>query len=300
MSAPSADAPPLDLAVLTAVASLRDADVPNPDILCLLGTGIDVLPSELVEELKSVSLSDIPGVPEMWRGCVLGYGSVLSKDSHRATVWVLEDVGLDTPEAPHASAEPAFATGFPCWMAAFAGATLLIHTSAAGALVGANIQAGQLAVIRDHINLSGASPLHALGESKLGPLFPDVSQLHSPCLRREALDFALGEGLELMEVVVACAAPVSLATPAERDWFRTAGADIWIQGIANPLLAAAHAGLKVLALTAVTADSGHTTDIPAMLAASSDAAPRMSALIAGVFPAAVSFASRTGPTKGNA
>lgn len=290
-------APPLDTAVLLAVASLRDAGVPNPDILFLLGTGADVLPKTVVESLTPISLVDLPGIPEMWMGCTLRFGSLPAGPGTVATVWVLDDVGLDTPVKP---GEVPFERGFPCWLAANAGASLLIHTSAAGALAGSGLTPGELAVVRDHINLSGSTPLYALGESKLGPLFPDVSQLHSPLLRQEALDFAQADGIALTEVTVACAAPVSLATPAERDWFRVVGADAWIQGLANPLLAAAHAGLSALALTAITADSDGATDIPAMLVASTEAAPKMVSLLERVLPAAANFVMRPSSQQENA
>mgnify|MGYP003653721382 CR=1 FL=1 len=278
-------ASPLDALVLQAAAALRDGGVPDPDVLCLLGTGTEALPFAFTAELTSVALHPIGGMPDLWREASLSFGLLDDGAGGTATIWVLDDLGLDAPMEP---GEPAFARGFPVWLAAYCGASLLLHTSAAGNL-GAGPKAGTLAVLRDHINLSGATPLHALGMSKLGPLFPDVSNLHIGTLRQEAVQLASQQGIALAEVVAACAAPVSLATPAERAWFLKAGAEIWIQGLANPLLAAAHAGLSALALTAITAEGDGPTDIPAMLSASSEAAPKMAALLHSLTPAIVRF-----------
>jgi hypothetical protein len=45
-----------------------------------------------------------------------------------------------------------------------------------------------------------------------------------------------------------------------------------------------------MALTAITAEGDGPTDIPAMLVASSEAAPKMAALLHSLTPAIVSFA----------
>lgn len=279
-------ASPLDALVLRAAAALRDAGVPDPDVLCLLGTGTDALPFAFTAELTPMALDGIDAIPELWRGASLSFGQLDDGSGGNATIWVLDDLGLDAPMEP---GEAAFVRGFPVWLAGSCGASLLIHTSAAGTL-GNELRAGNLAVLRDHINLSGSTPLYALGESKLGPLFPDVSNLHTAGLRQQACDLAKQQGLVLTEVIAACAAPVSLATPAERTWFEKAGAEVWIQGLANPLLAAAHAGLSVMALTAITAEGDGPTNIPAMLSASSEAAPKMAALLHSLTPAIVRFA----------
>ena len=279
-------ASPLDALVLNTTAALRDAGVPDPDVLCLLGTGADALPFAFTAELTSLALDGIDAIPALWRDARLSFGQLDDGFGGNATIWVLDDLGLDAPMDPE---EAAFVRGFPVWLAGSCGASLLIHTSAAGTLRD-GLRAGNLAVLQDHINLSGSTPLYALGESKLGPLFPDVSTLHTAGLREKAGELAKQQGIELAEVIAACAAPVSLATPAERAWFQKAGAEVWIQGLAGPLLAAAHAGLSAMALTAITAEGDGPTDIPAMLGASSVAAPKMAALLHSLTPAIVRFA----------
>ena len=85
--------------------------------------------------------------------------------------------------------------------------------------------------------------------------FPDQSQLHHAGLRLRARDHARRQGIPLSETTAACLIGPSLATPAELAWLKTTGAGVAVQGLADPLIAAAHAGLATLALVALT-DSG--------------------------------------------
>jgi purine nucleoside phosphorylase len=68
-----------------------------------------------------------------------------------------------------------------------------------------------------------------------------------------------------------------MSTPAERRWWRTAGASVAIQDLTPPLLAAAHAGLSVVALSAVV-DAG-SDDIPTVLLRAERAVPQIEELV---------------------
>jgi len=246
---------PLDLAVRGAWRDLQGRDVERPQSLLLLGTGVGLLPKRL-SSATTVSLSSVEGVPAAWRGARLHSGLL---QGHRT--WLLEDA---TGEPKDASGAAAWERAFPVWLAAVAGARLLVHASAGSALVpeptadadeAGGLRAGQLALACDHLNLSGGTPLLGLGESTLGPLFPDVSRLHHPGLRRAAKRRAAKSGIDAAEAVVACTAGPSVETAAEKTYLARAGADVVVQGLAAPLLAAAHAGLATLAIVAV-ADRG--------------------------------------------
>jgi purine-nucleoside phosphorylase len=235
---------PLDTAVRSTARSLREQDVPAPDVLFLLGTGRGQLPSEL-EEKGSVPLA---GAPLPWAEETLSYGRL-----GRSSVWILEDLG-DDPRFP--PADP-WRAGFPVWLAAHCGATLLVHTSAGSLLHGGRpeLEPGGFALVSDHLNLSGFTPLQGLGESTLGPLFPDISQLHHEGLRLATLERAAGLGIRTGEAILACTSGPSLETAAERAWFASTGADVAAQMLSAPIHSAAHAGLAALFIVAVT-DAG--------------------------------------------
>jgi len=139
-------------------------------------------------------------------------------------------------------------------------------------------------LVRDHINFSGKTPLVGLGESRLGPLFPDTARLHHEGLRAGALKLARKLGVPLVEAIAACTPGPALDTPAEREWWSRAGADVAVQNIATPYLACAHAGLALLSVVAVT-DSGEGMENMAGIVQQADKlAPALEELLQSLAP----------------
>ena len=235
----------LDEAVDSAWAALS-AELPEPGILLLMGTGLGGLPGSLQGERRR-SLDNVPGIPRIWREAQLVAGRFGGVDA-----WVLEDAPGDLEfgegGAPH---DPPWARTFPAWLAAAAGAQVCVVTAGCGS-VSERVPCPSLVVVGDHLNLSGRTPLEGLGETRLGPLFPDQSTVLHAGLRERALQLAGERGINLREVVVAGTLGPALATPAERSWYRAAGADVFSQEFSAHVMTCAHAGLATLALLAVT------------------------------------------------
>jgi len=267
----------LDEAVEHTNALLDDAEVPAPDLLLLMATGVDLF-AENLRDPRTIELAGFAEVPERWRSQPLIVGGLGA-----SSVWLIDDVSAE-PGAPERAPWQA---GFPIWLAAAGGASVCVHTSAGSPLPasasepGASaVPSGGFALVRDHINLSGDSPLRGLGESRLGPLFPDQSHVHHLGLRRAALEHAERLGLQACEAIAACTAGPTLETAAERRMLRTLGAEVSVQGLAAPLITAAHAGLAVLALVAVTdAFDAETTDVARLLEHAASAQPALEDLL---------------------
>lgn len=272
----TSDEHPLDVSVRTTLAGL--AGVAEPRALFLLGTGAGLLPMRL-KNMTRTGLSAVPGVPEAWRGVDLHAGTLDGLDC-----WILEDApGPQDRGALPAADEPAWVRGFPCWLAAEAGAAVLVHASAGASLV-ERIPPASLALLSDHVNLSGRTPLLGLSASKLGPLFPDLTRLHHAELRARALAIAGGIGLAAHEAVAAASPGPALETPAERRFFARAGADVVVQGLEGPLLAGAHAGLAVLAIVCVTDRGEGEVDLAQIVAAAERIAPGLEDLLVRLAP----------------
>ena len=260
-----------DERVFGAAAGLAERGVPGPHALFLLGTGTGVLPGRL-ENGRRIPLSHAPGVPASWSEALLHYGELES-----LPVWLIEDAPEDAPDG-----EPPWAAAFPVWLAAAAGAVSLVHTAAGSALdLGADSLAlGTLALVSDHLNLSGATPLVGLGKTRLGPMFPDQTQLHDRRLRAQALAIAARLGLAAREVVAVGTLGPAIETPAERRWFAHAGGAVAVQRLATTLLAAAHAGLGALCVVAVTHAGDGPVDIARTASISAELAPALDDLLA--------------------
>jgi purine-nucleoside phosphorylase len=215
--------PTLDDVVFPLRERLRGVGVADPDVLLFLGTGVGFLPSRL-DQAMELELGELLPDGEPWSAQVLRTGVLAG-----AQVWCVEDVSGDP--AGFEVEEP-WMRALPVWLAASAGCSVAVHTSAASALSPAAPRRG-LAVVSDHLNVSGASPLLGLGESKLGPLFPDLSRLYHEGLRGAAAQRAAALGIELPEVVAACTLGPALETAAERRMLATLGADVAVPDLAS-------------------------------------------------------------------
>ena len=256
--------------VFEACAALTERGALAPHALFFLGTGAGVLPGRL-EAAGRLPLAVADSTPAAWRETLLHFGHLGG-----LPVWLIEDAPLDTD-----GTEPAWERAFPVWLAAAAGAVTLVHTSAGSALDtgAASLPVGTLALVSDHLNLSGSTPLVGLGNSRLGPMFPDQTLLHDRALRTSARGVCERLGLSAREVVAAGTVGPSLETPAERRWFTRAGAEVSVQRLATTLIAAAHAGLGTLAVVLVTHSGDGPIDIARVAATSTELAPALDDLL---------------------
>ncbi len=267
-------------------AALKDAEsrrIPAPAALLFLATGVGTLPASLRSAAR-LPLGRLAGAPDAWRDALLHTGELGG-----STVWILEDApGAPDEGANRPFGEPPWVRAFPCWLAAQAGAAVCVHTSAGAALspaeAGESVDAGSIALVTDHINLSGRSPLVGLGDSKLGPMFPDTSTLHHAALRAEAAAILRKLGVPFGQTIAACTLGPSLETAAERAYWSRTGAGVAVQNLADPLLACAHAGLAVLSIVAVTDRGEGVQDMRRIVAEVEKLAPALDDLLVRLGP----------------
>jgi xanthosine phosphorylase len=123
------------------------------------------------------------------------------------------------------------------------GTRLLVLTNASGAIDPA-IAPGAIAVITDHINMLGTNPLTGPNDERIGPRFPDMTEVYDTALRQliEASGEALG--LDLAHGVYLATPGPSFETPAEIRAFRALGADLVGMSTVPEAILARHAGLR--------------------------------------------------------
>lgn len=139
----------------------------------------------------------------------------------------------------------------PVYLLKALGALRLVVTNAAGAL-NPRFAPGEVMLIEDHLNFTGANPLTGANDDRLGLRFPDMSRAYDPELRERACNAAKAARLKLRRGVYAGISGPSLETSAERRWLRAAGADAVGMSTVLEVIAARHAGLAVLGLSAIT------------------------------------------------
>lgn len=154
---------------------------------------------------------------------------------------------------------------FPVRVMQELGIKILIISNAAGG-INPEFKEGDIMLIADHINLTGSNPLVGPNEDSWGIRFPDMIQAYDENLIKIAVNSALEVGLHLRKGIYAGLKGPSLETPAEIRFLRTIGADAVGFSTVMEVIAAIHAGMRVLGLSVITNINDPDTPIPATIA----------------------------------
>ena len=131
------------------------------------------------------------------------------------------------------------------------GAKILILTNASGGL-NPSFTAGDIMLITDHINLTGANPLIGPNEDSWGVRFPDMSRAYNQELITIAESTAATAGIHLQKGIYAGLTGPSLETPAEVKFLQTIGAAAVGFSTVLEVIVAIHSAMRVLALSTIT------------------------------------------------
>jgi purine-nucleoside phosphorylase len=232
---------PYDLSV--AAADLLRADgAGRPDLVVIVGSGLaGALASLRID--GEVAFRDLPGLAEAG---VSGHeGRVLIGDLAGARTVVFSG-RLHAYEGHDLGT-----TVQPVRIAARLEARALILTCAAGG-IRADLTAGSLALVSDHLNPSGEDPLRGPHDARLGHMFPSMVDAYDPDLRRRLARAATVVDSSLPEAVYARVPGPAYETPADIRALRTLGADLVGMSIVPEVIAARQADLAVAAIAVVT------------------------------------------------
>lgn len=230
LDVPGAD--PREIAAEAAAVIAERTGVKTHEIALTLGSGWGQAAGSIGELVAEIPASDIPGF------------SKPALDGHTGTI-----KSIKLPSGAHAliiGARTHFYEGHgvrrvvhSVRTAAAAGAEIMVLTNGAGGL-NPNWSPGTPVLIRDHINLTAASPLE-------GATFVDLTDLYSERLR------GVVQGLETLDegVYVQFRGP-HYETPAEVKMAGIIGGDIVGMSTALEAIAAREAGMEILGLSLIT------------------------------------------------
>lgn len=139
----------------------------------------------------------------------------------------------------------------PIRVLAALGVKTVVLTNACGG-VNLDFKPGDLMLISDHINYSGANPLIGPNMDEFGPRFPDMSDLYTASLRTAIKEKAQENGISLREGVYAMYSGPNYETPAEIRMFRILGADTVGMSTVPEALVAGHCGMQVVGVSCIT------------------------------------------------
>jgi len=247
-----------------------------PDVAVILGTGLGGLADEMRVATR-IPYEDIPGFPlstvESHAGRLLlgtlGGRQVVAMQGrfHRYEGHSLQQIA------------------FPVRVLHALGARFLVVSNACGGMHPL-WSPGDLMLIADHINLLGDNPLVGPNDDRLGPRFPDMSEPYDAGLRALARAVALERGIPLREGVYVAVPGPNLETRAEYRMLRTLGADVVGMSTVPEVIAAVHAGMRVLGLSIITdqcfPDALEPATVERIIAVARAAEPNLTTLIRGV------------------
>ena len=265
---PSAN--PYDLAETAAEAIKERFGLTGIDAAFVLGSGWSAAADDLGEAVGECELAELPGFA---KPVVVGHGGRLR---------IVRTAGgkiaaIFTGRTHYYEGRGVAAVVHGVRTVAAAGAGTIVLTNGCGGL-NPDWPPGTVVLLRDHLNLTGATPL-------VGATFVDLTEAYSLRLRALArtVEPALPEG------VYAQFHGPQFETPAEVRMAGVLGADLVGMSTALETIAAREAGLEVLGISLVTnlaaGISGEPLNHQEVLQAGWQAAPRLRQLLAGIAPA---------------
>lgn len=266
LSDPSVD--PFDVAAAAAAVIAERTGAPRHDIALVLGSGWGPTADLVGETVATVDNTDVPGFAA---AAVAGHSGTMRSvevagSGRRALVFGTRThfyEGRGVRAVVHAVRT-----------AAAAGCSTIVLTNGCGGL-DPDWAPGTPVLIRDHINLTAASPVE-------GATFVDLTDLYSPRLRALAreIDPGLAEG-----VYVQFRGP-HYETPAEVRMAKVLGGDLVGMSTTLEAIAARQSGMEVLGVSLVTNAAAGISEQPLsheeVLEAGRDAAQRCGELLSAV------------------
>lgn len=250
----------------------------KPQVGLITGTGLGSLTERLAEKTR-LSYGEIPHFP---RSTAHGHKGMLVFGRLQETPVVAMEGRFHLYEG-----YTAHEVSLPVRVMARLGVKYLLISSAAGGL-NPSFQRGDLMLVTDHINLSGANPLVGANLDDFGPRFPDMAQAYDRRIMETARRSAKDAGIRLREGVYVGVMGPSLETPAETRFLRMIGADAVGMSTVGEAIVGVHCGLRVGAVVVITnvnlPERMERISIEEVIAAAREAGPVLGELWERIIP----------------
>jgi xanthosine phosphorylase len=213
-----------------------------PRVAMILGSGLGVLAEQMVDAV-SIGFDELPGFPistvhghagELVMGTLSGVEVVCMKGRGH----FYEGYGMGVMTSAVRTLK-------------LLGCEMLFVTNAAGSLR-ADVDAGSLVALTDHINWLPGTPMVGPNDDRFGPRFFSMANAYDADIRALVKDTAAAKGIKLHEGVFIAYAGPNFETAAEIRMMAKLGADVVGMSVVPEVVSARHCGLKVTGVSVIT------------------------------------------------
>lgn len=214
----------------------------KPKIGIILGTGLGKLTND-IDKISEIPYEDIPFFPL----------STVEGHAGKLIIGYLESVPVVAMSGRFHYYEGynSRQITFPVRVMKLLGVERLLISSAVGS-VNSDMEAGDIVLIKDHINLQPENPLRGPNDSRFGVRFPDMKDAYDYVLNEKVMQIAINKGIRIHKGVYLALQGPNLETPAEYKFAHIIGADVIGMSTVPEVIVAKHVNLPVLVTTVVS------------------------------------------------
>jgi len=221
---------------------LKQVEGRSPKIAIMMGTGL----SSIVDDIEDAISIDYKTIPYFPQSTVQSHKGKLVYGKLKGTEVIILSgrwhyyEGYSTKELT-----------FPIRVVKQLGIETIFFTNVSGS-VNEKYNAGDLVIIKDHINMIPDHPLRGQNDMRLGPRFPDMLHTYDEALRSKIQSAAHILNIPIHQGVYFALQGPSLETPAEYSFVHKVGADMVGMSTVPEVIVAKHAGLKIAAISIIS------------------------------------------------
>lgn len=213
-----------------------------PDTAIMMGTGLSSI-VDVLEEHFVLDYSDIPHFPQS------------TVQSHKGKLFIGKLNGREVLVLAgrwhYYEGYSAKELTFPIRVLKQMEVETILFTNVSGG-VNADYNAGDLVIIKDHINTIPDHPLRGDNDDRLGPRFPDMLTTYDLSLQDKIENIALQLGIKIHRGVYYGLQGPSLETPAEYVMIHNVGADLVGMSTIPEVIVAKHSNMRIAAISIVS------------------------------------------------
>lgn len=248
----------------------------TPDFAIVLGSGL----GKLQDEVEAIHILEYPEIPNFPQTTVAGHGGKL-------IFGMLEGkkVLMMSGRFHYYEGHSIEAVVFPIRVFHLLGIKNIILSNASGG-VNPDFSIGDIAIVKDHINMMPEHPLRGKNIDAFGPRFVDMSEPYSKSMIAVAEQAAAEHSIRIHKGIYVALQGPTFETPAEYGMIRAIGGDMVGMSTVPEVIVGKHMGMDVFCISVITdlggPDIAFTVSHEEVLNAANTAMPNVIKVVKGL------------------